>query len=222
MFLSCGVGEDSWEFLDCKKIKPVNPKGNEPGIFIGGLLLKLQYFGHLTQRADSLEKNLMLGKTEGKGEAGWQRIRWLDNITNSMDMHLSKLQETVEDRGGWSAVVHGVAKNGTWLSNRTITSMMEVTNGMCSSQTVVCRLQVQFDQGVASSAPLSGVGLAWLGLAPLKVERWHQLLHTFFISFLEEIRSSSTTKTSPGFLWLNSHCYTNLNNSINNKCSLSS
>ena len=75
------------------------------------LKLKLQYFGHLMQRANSLEKTLMLGKMKGKRRRGQQRIRWLDSITNSMDMNLSKFWEIVEDRGAWYGAVHGVAKN---------------------------------------------------------------------------------------------------------------
>ena len=115
----------SWQ-IDGEKVEAVTDfifLGSEitveinPEYSLEGLILKLQYYGHLMQRANSLEKTLMLRKIEGKSRKGRQRMRWLGSITDSMDINLSKLREIVEDRGAWHITVHGVAKSHTRLSN---------------------------------------------------------------------------------------------------------
>ena len=136
------LGNTLKSLLDCKEIKPVNPKGNQSWYSLEGLTLKLQKFGHLMWRADSVEKTVMLGKTECRRRRGQQRTRWLESITDSMGRNLSTLWEIVKDGRAWRAAVHGVTKSQTQLSNWTTTVVRD-----CLTNTVSFNAFFYFSSG---------------------------------------------------------------------------
>ena len=126
--------------LDCKEIQPVHPKRDQFWIFIGGTDAEASVFGHLMWRADSLEKTLKLGKIEGRKRRGQQRMRWLDGITNVIDMSLSKLWKLVIDREAWRAAVHEVAKNRARLSDWTDRTCPKIFRSSSAGKESTCNV----------------------------------------------------------------------------------
>ena len=136
-------------------LKKINPEYPLEGV-------KLQYFGHLIQRVDSLEKNGILGEIEGRRRRGWQRMKWLDDVTDSMHISLSKLQEIVKNREAWCAAAYGVAKSQTWLSDWTKTILFDMSIAIPAFFWLPCTWNISF-QFLTSSLYVS-LGLGWVSL----------------------------------------------------------